>query len=563
MRPAGKEELESLYFDYPRYQFIRPPELDGKLIRHPVAIAGAGPVGLTAAIELARRGIACVLLDAKETLNDGSRALCISRHSLETLQQLGVSNKFVEKGLGWTHGRSYYHEQMIYRLEMPHSRDERFCPMYNLQQQYIEQFLVERCTDFPELIDLRWQNEVIDSVQTTDGVILTIDTPGGNYELQAGYLLAADGGKSAVRQSLNLRLAGKNFPGNYVIADIRMDHEFPTERRCFFEPEANPEATILVHKQPDNIWRIDYQLQAGERADEALREENIRQRIEDILKMIGHSAEWELEWWSIYTANTLCLDNYRHNRVLFIGDAAHIVPIFGVRGLNNGISDAVNAAWKLAYVIDGAAPEHLLDSYTPERRGATLDVFRNAGKSSRFMTPPTRGYALMRKAVLELSLTHEFTRPFANPRQVTPYSYAESPLTCEDDTAFADGPGAGAPAINRKLGEEDFLLDHLGNGFTGLYFCSEQIPASVVELTKELRSLDKKFKMIVIHRRSETIEKVHLLTDTHGTIFDGYGAQSGSFYLLRPDRHISGRWLTFDRDSIMTAMKTSLALLAP
>ena len=288
--------------------------------------------------------------------------------------------------------------------------------------------------------------------------------------MQVEYLLAADGGKSAVRQFLDLRLAGKNLPGNYVIADIRMDHNFPTERRCFFEPEANPGATILVHKQPDGIWRIDYQLQVGERADEALLEENIRRRIEDILKLIGHSGEWELEWWSIYTANTLCLDEYRHGRVLFIGDAAHIVPIFGVRGLNNGISDAVNAAWKLAYVLDGAAPDRLLDSYSPERRGATLDVFRNAGKSSRFMTPPTRGYQLMRKAVLELSLSQDFTRPFANPRQVTPYTYVDSPLVSEDKAGFREGPTAGAPAINRKISEGEFLLDHLCQGFTGLYF---------------------------------------------------------------------------------------------
>jgi 3-(3-hydroxy-phenyl)propionate hydroxylase len=560
VRPAGRGELDSLYFDYPRYSFISPPELDGDSHRYPVVIAGAGPVGLTAALELGRRGIPCVVLDAKDTLNDGSRALCISRHSLETLQQLGASDAFVRKALGWTHGRSYYHEQMIYRLEMPHSREERFYPMYNLQQQYIEKFLVDKCADYPDLIGLRWQSEIVDADQSEEEVVLTVKTPNGKYSLRAKYVLAADGGKSAVRNFLDLRLNGENLPGDYVIADIRMDHDFPTERRCFFEPVANPDATLLVHRQPESIWRIDYQLQAHESAEEAIREENIRRRVQDILNMIGHSGDWELEWWSIYTANTLCLDEYRHNRVIFIGDAAHIVPIFGVRGLNNGISDAVNAAWKLAYVLDGVAPERLLDSYTPERRGATLDVFRNAGKSSRFMTPPTRGYELMRKAVLELSLSQEFTRPFANPRQVTPYAYVDSPLVSGDEDGFKEGPPAGGPAINRKISEGDFLLDHLGPGFTGLYFCDQEIPASITELNKNLQTLDREFTLLAISHSPLEDGSVSVVTDTHGTIFGGYGADYDSFYLLRPDRHVSGRWLKVDPLLIIQALQKSLAL---
>jgi 3-(3-hydroxy-phenyl)propionate hydroxylase len=559
MRPAGKRELESLYFDYPHFDFHRPPEMDGKSAQHRVVIAGAGPVGLTAAIELARRGIGCVVLDSKATLNDGSRAICISRHSLETLQQLGLADALVDKALGWTHGRSYYRNRMIYRLEMPHSGEERYYPMYNLQQQYVEKFLVERCEEFPELIDLRWQNEVVNAAQSDEGVMLTVSTPDGEYLLQAEYVLAADGGKSAVRKFLGLRLAGDNLPGDYVIADIRMEHDFPTERRCFFEPEAIPEATLLVHKQPDDIWRIDYQLPSHEDAVEATREQNIRRRVQDILNMIGHTGGWELEWWSIYTANTLCLDEYRHGRVMFIGDAAHIVPIFGVRGLNNGISDAVNVAWKLAYVLDGRAPETLLDSYTPERRGATLDVFRNAGKSSRFMTPPTRGYELMRKAVLELSLSQEFARPFANPRQVTPYTYHDSPLTTPDDPDFTAGPMAGAPAINMKVGDDNFLLDHLGPGFTGIYFSGGELSPDILELTQQLRGIDKDFLLLTICRSPLQPQEISTLTDTGGSIFDGYGASSGSFYLLRPDRHVCGRWLSVDPAGVIEAMRKSLA----
>ena len=272
---------------------------------------------------------------------------------------------------------------------------------------------------------------------------------------------------------LGLRLKGENYEGRYVIADIRMDHDFPTERRAFFEPSGNPGGTVLIHKQPDDIWRVDYQLREGESEEEAQREDNIRARVGAILGDIGHGKAWELEWWSVYSANTLCLDDYRHGRVFFVGDAAHIVPIFGVRGLNNGLADAHNLGWKLGLVINGEAEGQLLDSYSPERRGATQDVFANATKSTRFMTPPTRGWRLAREAALSLSLKHEFPRSLANPRQMQPYTYAESPLSpyANRDAEFASGPISGSASPNAKLADGTHLLDHVGDGMTAILFC--------------------------------------------------------------------------------------------
>lgn len=544
MRPAGKGALESLYFDYPQFAAPRAPELDGMATRHPVLIVGAGPIGMTAALVLARYGVRSVLIDRKDTFNDGSRAICIARPSMHILERIGAVAPFVEKALGWRYGRSYYRGEQIFRLEMPQPPGEKYLPMYNLQQQYIEKFLHDAVAA-NRLIDMRWQSELSAIEPRDDGVTARISSPAGDYRLDADYVLAADGARSPIRSMLGLRLKGDNYEGRYVIADIRMDHDFPTERRAFFEPAGNPGGTVLIHKQPDNIWRVDYQLREDESETDALKEDNLRARVGAILADIGHTKPWELEWWSVYSANTLCLDDYRHGRIIFIGDAAHIVPIFGVRGLNNGLADAENIGWKLALVLNGEADERLLDSYSPERRGATLDVFANATKSTRFMTPPTRGWRLAREAALSLSLKHEFPRALANPRQMQPYTYSESRLTpyAGRDAEFAGGPVCGSAAPNAKLGDGSHLLDRAGTGMTAILFCEGPPDADQALLLEQLARIDKRFVALVVSPGA-AISAANAIVDADGEIARLFGAAPGTLYLLRPDLHIAGRWKT-------------------
>lgn len=562
MRPAGKGPLDSLYFHYPTFPARRAPELDGIAARHPVAIVGAGPIGMTAALVLARYGIRSVLLDRKDTFNDGSRAICIARPSMHILERIGAVKPFVEKALGWRYGRSYYRGEQIFRLEMPQPPGEKYLPMYNLQQQYIEKFLHEAVAAC-DLVDMRWQSEVAGIECRNDGVSLRVASPAGDYHLEADYVLAADGARSPVRSQLGLRLKGENYEGKYVIADIRMDHDFPTERRAFFEPSGNPGGTVLIHKQPDDIWRVDYQLREGESEEEALREENIRARVGAILRDIGHAKPWELEWWSIYSANTLCLDDYRHGRVFFIGDAAHIVPIFGVRGLNNGLADADNLGWKLAAVLKGEADEKLLDSYSPERRGATLDVFANATKSTRFMTPPTRGWRLAREAALSLSLRHEFPRGLANPRQMQPYTYSESPLTpyAGRDADFAAGPASGSASPNARLVDGSFLLDRAGDGLTAILFGDGAANAEQAGLLEQLGKLDRRFVALRIQCQGSAAT-AGAIADGDGEIARLFDARPGTLYLLRPDLHIAGRWKTITADEVLRTARLCLGRTA-
>jgi 3-(3-hydroxy-phenyl)propionate hydroxylase len=369
-------------------------------------------------------------------------------------------------------------------------------------------------------------------------------------------VLAADGARSAIRSMLGLRLKGENYEGRYVIADVRMDHDYPTGRRAFFEPRSNPGGTVLIHKQPDDIWRVDYQLREGEDPAAAIAEDNIRARVGAILAEIGHTGPWDLEWWSIYTANTLCLDEYRHGRVVFIGDSAHIVPIFGVRGLNNGLADAFNIGWKLGYVLNGRADPRLIDTYSPERRGATLDVFANAGKSARFMTPPTRGSALVREAVLSLALTHPFAREFANPRQMQPYTYRETlaDIVRHRDAEFQAGPPAGSACPNARLVDGRYLLDLVGPGFATLAFVDDALAPRLAGLHAELGGIDPNFAPLIVSRQ----EVRGTVEDPDGTIARLFGAEPGSIYLLRPDLHIAARWKALAPSEVTAQLKSGL-----
>ncbi|WP_421906154.1 FAD-dependent monooxygenase [Mameliella sp.] len=523
MRPRGRGELDSLYFDYPHFDPPRRPEVEPQA---PVAVVGAGPVGMVAALTLAQHGVRSVLLDAKDTFNDGSRAICISRSSYHVLDHLGIAAPFLEKSLGWTKGRSFHRGRQILEFDMPDSADEKFRPMYNLQQQYIEAFLWKAVASAP-LIETRWQSKVTGLDQGPGCAVLTVEDPSGSYTLPACWVIAADGARSAVRGMCGLRLKGENHEGRYVIADVKMAHDYPTIRRALFDPVCRPGGTVLIHRQPDDIWRIDYQLREDETTEEATREEKVRASVEGVLAEIGHGDGYELEWWSVYSANTLLLDDYRHERVFFAGDSAHIVPIFGVRGLNNGIADAHNIGWKLAAVLNGKAGESLLDSYSPERRGATLDVFANASKSTRFMTPPSQGWRVMRDAALSLALSRESAGQLANPRQMTPHTYADSPATTPDDPGFDAGPIPGAMIRDVALGD-GFLSHRLGKGLTLMVF--DQPDFDVPPGLSVLR------------------------LPANGPVARAYGAVQESAYLVWPDLHVAARWRSVTEEKLLQAL---------
>ena len=530
--------------------------------RKPVVIVGSGPSGMVSALELARHGVASVILESELQVSQGSRAIVFTRRSMEILQQVGVAHRMSSNGLPWRFGNSFYRGQRVFRMEAPHDADDRFYPLLNIQQQYMEEYLYDACRA-SELIDFRWGNRVEKVEQQAAGVQVVVDTPEGPYTLEADWLIAADGGRSGIRTAMDLQMEGASYEGRFVIADIRVDLPLPTERLAFFDPEWNPGNTVLMHREPHGIWRVDYQLPEGETAEDALRPESLKARIDALLAQIGHAGvPWEMDWNSVYSARTLTLPDYVPGRVIFTGDAAHLLPIFGVRGANTAFQDAQSLGWHLAFVVKGLAGAGLLANYRRERVGAAREIIEEAGKSTRFMTPPSRGFRLLRDAVLSLSLTQEFVRPLYHWRTSRPHEYTHSQLNSpgDDNALFKAGPAHGAPPQNVRLGADDYLLDHLGGGFDLLVFTSEAaIAAPLMQVVQDARSRGVPLKVIAVGAAQPVAGADVTLADAEGRVRARYGVQAnGAAYLLRPDQHVCARWVTLDATRLQAALQHAL-----
>ncbi len=539
---------------YEPFPYATPPELAGaKPGRYPVAIVGAGPAGLAAAIDLALHGIRSVVLDDNDVVSTGSRAICWAKRTLEIFDRLGVGDRMVTKGVTWKVGRLFHGDWEVYSFDLLPEPGHKMPAFINLQQYYVEQYLVERCTDFPDVIDLRWKNRVTAVDRQADGVTATVETPDGSYTIEADYLLACDGAGSSVRAMLGLDFEGRVFEERFLITDVEMQADFPSERLFWVEPPFHKGQSALLHKQPDNIYRIDLQLGWDADPEEEKKPENVIPRIR---AMVG-DRDFEIDWVSVYTFQCRRLERFVHGRVIFVGDSAHIVSPFGARGGNGGIQDADNLAWKLAAVLRGEASESLLESYDIERIPAADENILNSSRATDFITPKSAVSRAFRDAVLELAGNCPFARRLVNSGRLSlPYLAADSPLVTADQEPFDGGPPPGAAACDApvRTGEGDgWLLRHIGPGFTLLCFGEASLLPGLDGLA------DHEIAPLRVPSDGDAAGgDASRLIDREGLVQQRYDARPGTWYLFRPDQHVAARGRHLDAKTVLAARDRAL-----
>jgi 3-(3-hydroxy-phenyl)propionate hydroxylase len=525
----------------------RSPDQDrAEPAHHPVLIVGAGPVGLAAALDLAKKGHRCVVIDRKANLSDGSRAICWSKRTLEIMDRLGVAQTLLDKGVTWKKGKVFFDTRAIYEFDLLPESGHRMPAFINLQQYYFEHACVEAAAK-TGLIDVRWQEEVQGLDIINDGVLLTIATPGGPYRLAADWVIAADGARSAVRRLMGLVFEGRVFQDQFLICDIKMRMERPVERWFWFDPPFNRGRSALLHAQADDVWRLDFQVGDEADRDEETKPENVARRVR---AMLGEDIDFTFEWISLYRFQSRRLQCFRHGRVFFAGDAAHQMSPFGARGGNSGVQDADNLVWKLDLVLRGLAPERLLDSYDAERILAADENLLNTTRSTDFIAPKSTTSRMFRDGALALAETEPFARRLVNSgRLSTASSYDGSPLNGLDGFAAGEAPAVrpGAAALDAPL-DGGWLLDRLGEGFTGVWFGPDgHIPEAVARTQAALAQRAVPVKQVAVVSRE--------------TIGARYGAERDpAYYLFRPDSHVAARWRRFAPGAVEGALDRAIAI---
>ncbi|MDO8905134.1 FAD-dependent oxidoreductase [Hydrogenophaga sp.] len=546
----------------PEYPFVPPPELhSGTVERYPIVIVGGGISGLTLACSLARLGVKAVLIDEDNTVGvkgASSRGICYTQKSLEIFERLGIFERIAAKGTQWSVGRTFAGEDEVYSFDLRQQGNFHLSsqpPFINIQQFYIESFLVDRIHDLGT-VELRWQNRLTAFEQNADYATLTVETPAGTYALEADHVIDATGSHSPLRQWLDVPFDSRRGDDRWCIADVRFSTRPPVERHTWIEAPFNENRAVWQHLMADDVWRIDYQMAPNADPELVSREDVVRERL---ARQFGPDVEVEIVWVGPYAYRSECVHALRHGRVFLMGDAAKVVSPFGARGGNTGVADADNLAWKLAAVLRGKADAALLESYGDERLEAAQQNVCVTNRTARFLRPADGAERLFRQATIGLARQYPFARSLINTGRMAvanPYSHSRA-------CTYAPGSAAGQSVQNVSFawadgsrGRVNDLLDWAAGDLLVLVF-GDLSPSALQRLRR--LCFDAPVRSVQVLGIDATAQAVEHVRDPQAHLQGACHVFGHAWALVRPDGYLAASGESVN-GQLVAAIERSLGL---
>ncbi len=514
----------------------------------PVIIAGAGPTGLTLAGLLARYGVDVLVIERNPQTVQEPRAVSIDDESLRTMQGVGIINDLVPN-LVLGYGSEYYSPGGRQFLKVKPTTLEYGYPRRNAFRQPVLEALLRENLERLENASAWFGAELVDFSQSDSCVSLRVRENDRFAELTCDYLVGCDGSRSFVRQTLGVELEGSTFRERWLIVDLEQTTDPTRDTKVY----CNPDRPCLSLPGPHGTRRFEFMLHEHEQDEDVLARDNVAA----LLRLHGTDDKAFLRRKVVYTFHARMAARWRDRRVLLAGDAAHLMPPFAGQGMNSGIRDAHNLAWKLAAVTEGRLGPNLLDTYQIERQDHAAQMIQLAIRMGHVMMPRSRLRAVALQSFFRaLALFPRVRSYFAEMKYKPPPSFHDGFLIRHSAAPKASLVGKLFPQALVMNGSGFQLLDDvLGDGFTLL--APPGISAALLA-EADVKGLNPLRKVAVFDKEEALPAEAATAAarDVRGDLARLLHGRPQGLFLLRPDRYVAACFPVDRIESVSSGIAT-------